>query len=75
MEVCGKSLYEEMVEAGVEISNHYSDLYVPVNNITTAIIQRHLPGHYAQQFISNLDGKRWYSIVGGYTPYWSARGM
>ena len=72
-----KSLYEEMVEAGVEIDSHYSDLYVPVNDITSALVTRHYGGnHYAAQtFINNIDGKRWYNIPFAYAPYWAARGM
>lgn len=35
------SIYQQLVAAKVEISNYRSDLYVPVNETTTKIIDRY----------------------------------
>ena len=34
-----KHIYEQLKEAGIEIDNHESDLYCPVNDVSTAIIE------------------------------------
>jgi hypothetical protein len=70
------SLYEEMEKNGVEIDSHSSDLYVPVNDTTTEILSKYpLECRNSSVFTSEIDGKRWYDIPFGYSPYWKKRGM
>ena len=64
------SLYDEMVKAGVEMDHHESDLYVPVNDVTRAILARY-PKQARKTFASNPDGKPWYDIHFAYEPFWA----
>jgi hypothetical protein len=69
------TLYDELIAANIEgISNHESDLYVPVTPEVTAILDRH-PTHKknATTFVSNIDGKLTYDIPFAYGPFWSER--
>ena len=66
-----KSIYQQIKETGVEISNHYSDLYVPQNKTTLPIIAAYRKeGHTVEVFRNNIDGKNWYDIPFAYEPYW-----
>lgn len=67
------SIYKQMIEAGVEISNHSSDLYVPVNDVTRAIVADYEFANNVTTFRSNVDGKQWYDIPFAFEPYWDLR--
>lgn len=76
------SIYAAMVEAGVPISNHYSDLYVPVNDTTIQIVQRYTQASKSDKcvrpsvsvFWSITDNHRqWFDIALAYDPYWEQR--
>ena len=70
------SIYNEMVEAGVEISSHESDLYVPCNEITTEIISRYIHKCNVTTFNCYDEvGNVWYDIPFAYDPWWNDRGM
>ena len=58
-----ESVYDRMVMAGVEIDNHESDLYVPVNATTTKLLS-FLPQtlKITTTFRNNIDGEMWYEI-------------
>lgn len=63
------SLYQQCVDAGVEIANHYSDLYIPVNDITRKLVRE--SGACASTFPNNLkNGELWYDVAFQYVPYW-----
>lgn len=66
------TLYQELLQAGFEMGNHCSDLYVPVNIVSTMIIAKH-PQCFAQKFVSRLDGKLWYDIPFAYEPFWERK--
>jgi len=66
-------IYEAMVAAGVEISNHYSDLYVPKNEVTAAIVRQYFGSVTTTIFTCQLDGKSWYDIPFAFLPYWERR--
>jgi len=74
-----KSLYERMVEAGVETANHNSDLYVPVNDTTRKIIKEYNesvePGHEVKPevFVGKIDRELWFDIPFMFDPFWEAR--
>lgn len=68
------SIYNQMIEAGVEVSSHESDLYVPVNDITNKIISNYKHKHNCTRFANNIDGKLWIDIPFAYDPWWTARG-
>ena len=59
-----------MVEANQEISSWSSDLHVPVNAVTKAIVDAYEFKCNVTTFTSNIDGVRMYDIPFAYTPYW-----
>jgi hypothetical protein len=66
-----KSIYQEMKDLGVQINNHYSDLYVPVTEETTRIVNTHrAKGHRVTKFICNITHTPWYDIPFAFEPYW-----
>lgn len=68
-----KDLYDVFLEAGVEISNHYSDMYVPVNEFTTKTLIEYSDIHTYSQFTNQLNGERYYDIPFAFSPYWYER--
>jgi hypothetical protein len=68
------SVYEECLTAGVEISHHYSDLYVPVTEKTTKILESHniLGTSLVSLFMHQQHNEPWYDIAFAYLPYWQA---
>lgn len=69
------SIYKEMKAAGVEMSSHESDLYVPVNLVTAALVTAYEHKNNVTTFTSNIDGNRWYDIPFAYDPYWESKGF
>jgi hypothetical protein len=67
------SLYQELVSLGMQIDSHESDLYVPVNEQTSAVIRKCQRIAGITVFKSELDGNYWYDIPFAYEPFWSAR--
>jgi len=66
-------IYNQIVSAGIEHSHHESDLYVPVNEQTHAIVKAYRFASNVTTFVSNIDGKLWYDIPFAYLPYWEAK--
>lgn len=64
------TIYEKMVQAGVKIENHCSDLYVPKNAITDQIVQLFAYCTMVETFTDNIDRTLWYNIPFCYDPYW-----
>lgn len=65
------SLYQQCVDAGVEIANHSSDLYIPVNDVTRKLVRE--SGASYTTFPNNLkNGALWYDVAFQYEPYWEA---
>ena len=68
------NIYEEMINAGVQIDHHESDLYVPVNDVTTAIIARYDYKDNVTKFRSSIEPHdMWYDIPFAYQPYWDKK--
>lgn len=67
------SIYEQMRDAGVQMDSHQSDLYVPVNETTTAILHNS-DDLFANPrdliFTNQTDGKQWYDLPFQFTPFW-----
>lgn len=63
------SLYTDLVEAGVEVSNWQSDLYTPVNDKVREILARY-PTQTRSIFRNQVDGKVWYEFPFQFDPYW-----
>lgn len=70
-----KTIYQRLIEAGFEVSNHESDLYFPINPETTAMVNELFPvsggrSNCVSKFTSNIDGKRMYEVAFAYDPWW-----
>jgi len=63
-------LYEAAKAKGVEIDHHKSDLYIPVNDTTRALVKEYDCTGNVTTFVSNVDGKFWYNIPFAYQPFW-----
>jgi hypothetical protein len=64
-----------MVQAGIEIDHHASDLYVPDCPTARAILANHAR-HDVKQFTdltSNPDGETWLDIPFMYEPFWEGK--
>jgi len=71
MDTTIKTIFEEIKEAGVEISNWQSDLYFPKNATTDAIVNKYRGSYYIGLFRNNKDNQLWYDIPMAYDPYWA----
>ena len=67
------TIYEKMVEAGVKIENHCSDLYVPKNETTDEIVADYEFPAMVSVFRDNIDHELWYDIHFAYDPYMFGR--
>jgi hypothetical protein len=70
-EVKTRNVYDQMVAAGIDCANHYSDLYVPVNTETRRIIDAYPFRENVTLFKSNVDGEWWFDIPFAYLPFWN----
>lgn len=64
------TLYSDLVAAGCEIDNHYSDLYVKVTGVAAEILREH--DARFSVFKSQIDGELWYDVPFAYKPFWDA---
>jgi hypothetical protein len=64
------TLYEELIAENIEVSNHYSDLYFPVNDKTSEIIKKR-SGLNVRTFINNITNTLWYDVSFAYDPFWT----
>jgi len=69
-----KSIYQKMVELGVPISHHFSDLYVPMTVETMRIIDEYEFKTNVRTFTNQVVGGTWYDIPFAYEPYWTEKG-
>ena len=68
------SLYTDLIEAGIPVNNHYSDLYFAVTPETHAILRKHpLQCQNATVFASQIDGQRTYDVPFAFVPYWERK--
>lgn len=67
-------LFAEIKQAGIEFSNHESDLYLPDTPEVRAILVRHpLERGNATRFVNQLDGQRWVDVPFAFLPFWEQR--
>ena len=62
------TLYEELIQNGVEVTGRYSDLHFPVNDLTRQIVRNR--GVQCTTFKNEITGKMMYESFGAYDPYW-----
>jgi hypothetical protein len=66
-------IYKEMLAAGVLIESHQSDMYVPVTEVTRAIVARYEYRTNVTTFIHQISGAHSYDIPFAYSPFWEAK--
>lgn len=68
------SLYTDLIEAGIEVSNWQSDLYFPITAETREILSRHpLQKSNAKTFKNRVSGAHCYDVPFAYDPFWERR--
>jgi len=67
------TIYEQMKKAGVKIEHHESDMYVPKNEVTDAIIADYEFKDNCEEFYSDMSQEYWYDIPFAYDPYIEAK--
>lgn len=65
-------IYEQLVNAGVPLDHHESDLYALVTPASSQIVSQYGCKRAVTRFISQIDGKLWYDIPFEYLPFWEA---
>jgi hypothetical protein len=64
-----KTIYQLCIEAGVPVTSHASDLYIPVNETTTAILKK-FPKATVSTFKCNITKQLYYDVSFEYMPFW-----
>ena len=68
------NLYEAIKKAGIQIQNHYSDLYFPVTPESVAILAQYPAAkRIATTFTNQVEGGLWYEVPFAFRPYWEER--
>lgn len=67
------SIYQDMVNAGVPVDSHESDLYALKNDASMAIVENYEFKSNVDVFRSLVDGKLWYDIPFAYDPFWEKK--
>lgn len=65
------NIFERVKERGIQYNNWQTDLYIPVNDETKALIEQYEFRRNITTFVSNIDHKLWYDIPFAYTPGWN----
>lgn len=70
-----ENVYEALVEAKITIDSHESDLYFPVTEQTTAILDKFPEDKKrVKMFVSQIAPHVfWYDLPFAYLPYWDAK--
>lgn len=71
-----KTIYQVLRDAGIELDNHCSSLYVLNTPEARALIEGHGNARgcpYRCDCFTGTDGRRWLELFGCYDPFWSAQ--
>jgi hypothetical protein len=68
-------IYTMMVNAGVPVDHHESDLYAKKTQESERIIEWYEHSPAVSIFLSSADNSPWYDIPFAYMPWWEARSM
>ena len=66
-------LFEQVKAAGIPYDSHETDLYLPVNEETRALIQNYRFKENVTTFKSQIDGKQWFDVPFAYLPAWDRK--
>ena len=65
-------LFAEVVARRINYDHHESDLYIPVTEETTALIERYEFKNAVKTFRAETKGKHlWYEIPFAFTSFWN----
>ena len=64
------SIYTELLEKGVPLDHHETDLYAKVTPESQAIVRAYEFSNNVTTFTSQIDGDLWYDIPFAYEPQW-----
>lgn len=71
------SLYTDLRDAGCELDNHESDLYVKSDPTSREIIAQYKTDHppclVTRIFVNQTDGTQWIEVPFMFDPWWEAR--
>jgi hypothetical protein len=71
------SLYQRLIDAGVPVDHHESDLYFPVTDATVAICKSAMANGELHSrpavFKHQVSGRQWFDAAFMYTPFWEAK--
>lgn len=65
------SLYMDLLDAGVKMSNHYSDLYFERNDVSKEIVKNN--NIKVSIFDNKVEKCFWFCAPFQYEPYWEAK--
>ncbi|GAB1376868.1 hypothetical protein MASR1M48_17200 [Lactococcus petauri] len=69
-----KTIHQQLKDAGITtFAGHFSDLYVPVNEVTTKIIDGYKYKKSVTKFINRVQGGLWYDIPFAHDDYYKKR--
>lgn len=68
-----KSLYQQVVEAGIEHGSYETDLHVKVTGESRKLIDNYEFKGNVQIFRSNIDGLLWFDVPFAYDPSWASK--
>ena len=68
-----RDIWEAVKAKGIQHDNHSTDLYIPVNAETRALVAEYEFKCNVTTFICQIDGKLWYDIPFAYEPEWERR--
>lgn len=66
-----RQLFSQVVAHDIPFTNHYSDLYIPVNETTKALIAAYKFRQCVRVFTNQVEGGLWYDVPFAYAPYWA----
>ena len=64
------NIYKAVIAAGIPHDSHESDLYIPVNANTRAILETHPHRSNVTVFRSQIDGQLWFDVPFAFSPWW-----
>jgi len=67
------TIYERLLEAGIPLDSHESDLYALVTPESTRIVAGYEHAKNVRTFRSEVDGRQWFDIPFAYLPWWQRR--
>jgi hypothetical protein len=65
--------WDKVQEYRLPVDSHESDLYIPVNEKSKALVAAYTHKENVTTFYNKKDGKTWYDIPFAYAPFWEKK--